>query len=147
MCTGGDFCFTLNSSSTITFFYEQNAKDMYFQQRWNGMVCTACLCTQTKKKHHQNKVKIFAVFMFNCIYARMWRSAIKMNEKKNTHQTSRSKCNNGLKWFVHTEKNRIYIHHMQKSKGNSWKTKDERKRTNKSHTHDVQINNNCVCYL
>lgn len=105
------------------------------------------VCAHKQKKHHQNKVKIFAVFMFNCIYARRWRSAIKMNEKKNTHQTSRSKCNNGLKWFVHTEKNRIYIHHMQKSKGNSWKTKDERKRTNKSHTHDVQINNNCVCYL
>lgn len=146
MCTGGDFCFTLNSSSTITFFLWTERKRYVLSTtvKWNGW--NRMFVHINKKKHHQNKVKIFAVFMFNCIYARRWRSAIKMNEK-NTHQTSRSKCNNGLKWFVHTEKNRIYIHHMQKSKGNSWKTKDERKRTNKSHTHDVQINNNCVCYL
>lgn len=45
-------------------------------------------------------------------------------------------------------KNRIYIHHMQKSKGNSWKTKDERKRTNKTkHTHTRRANKQQLCLL
>lgn len=112
MCTGGDFCFTLNSSSTITFFYEQNAKDMYFQQRWNGMVWTACLCTYTKKTSSKQGKNIC------CIYVQLYlcskvKKRNKNEQKKNTHQTFRSKCNNGLKWFVHTEKQNLHSSHAK----------------------------------
>lgn len=56
--------------------------------KWNGL--NRMFVHTNKKKHHQNKVKIFAEFMFNCIYARRWRSAIKMNEKKHTKHPDRN---------------------------------------------------------
>lgn len=146
MCTGGDFCFTLNSSSTITFFMNRTQKICTFnngKMEWFAPHVCAHKQKKTSSKQGKNICWIY-VQLYLCSKVKKRNK----NEQKKTHQTSRSKCNNGLKWFVHTKKQNLHSSHAkikrQQLKNQRW-TKTYQQ--NETHTHDVQINNNCVCYL